>query len=269
MKLFKTIHKKKAALITFLIAIVLFLMFFIFGLNYYDPPITYEIQLAFSSSYELNKLIEEESLTSKNKIKSVQLIKSKPNTNSTKTNNLLNEKESQVLIKNKTQKQEFPKPIENDIKNKILKEDKKTEVSQATKNVISNLLKINKKTKTDSVISNPENLNNEKLNGSIYSTSYYTLKGKEINYGLNGRYLQSSGKVIQDCNEEGVVVVRITVSPQGDVIDADAGVKGTSNINPCLLKPAIETALLHQWYPDLNAPKKQVGFVVIKFKLGE
>jgi hypothetical protein len=64
-------------------------------------------------------------------------------------------------------------------------------------------------------------------------------------------------------------VVRITVNRQGDVVQADPGVKGTTNTNPCLLQPAKETAMLHKWYSDAKAPVQQVGFVVIQFKLGE
>jgi len=65
------------------------------------------------------------------------------------------------------------------------------------------------------------------------------------------------------------VVVRIQVNPQGDVFSADPGVKGSTNISPCLLEPAKETALTYKWFPDQNAPKEQVGFVVIQFKLSE
>ena len=65
------------------------------------------------------------------------------------------------------------------------------------------------------------------------------------------------------------MVVRITVDQQGQVIAAEPGVKGSTNVHPCLLEPAKKTALLHKWFPDSNAPTKQIGFVVINFKLSE
>ena len=65
------------------------------------------------------------------------------------------------------------------------------------------------------------------------------------------------------------MVVRITVDQQGNVVNAEPGVKGSTNVHPCLLTPARKTALLHKWFPDANAPSKQVGFVVINFKLSE
>ena len=53
------------------------------------------------------------------------------------------------------------------------------------------------------------------------------------------------------------------------MIHAEPGVKGTTNTHPCLLDPAKKTALMHEWYPDSEAPEQQIGFVVIQFKLGE
>ncbi len=65
------------------------------------------------------------------------------------------------------------------------------------------------------------------------------------------------------------MVVKIVVDRNGRVIDAEPGVKGTTNSNPCLLEPARKTALLHRWNPDPKAPSQQIGFVVVNFKLGE
>ena len=95
------------------------------------------------------------------------------------------------------------------------------------------------------------------------------LTGIGKSYGLNGRNLKSYGKVVQECNQEGTVVVRITVDKNGNVVNAEPGVKGSTNTHPCLLSPAKKTALLHKWFPDDKAPEQQIGFVLIQFKLGE
>ncbi len=108
--------------------------------------------------------------------------------------------------------------------------------------------------------------------GDPYATSYYGSPGTGSGtggYGLNGRSLVSKGKVPQECNEEGRVVVKIVVDRNGTVVSATPGVKGTTNTNPCLLEPARKTAFLHKWNLDSNAPSQQVGFVVVNFKLGE
>jgi outer membrane biosynthesis protein TonB len=108
--------------------------------------------------------------------------------------------------------------------------------------------------------------------GDPYATSYYGSPGSGSGtggYGLNGRSLVNQGKVPQECNEAGRVVVKIEVDKNGKVISAEPGVRGTTNNNPCLLEPARKTAFMHRWNLDSNAPNKQVGFVVVNFKLGE
>jgi len=108
--------------------------------------------------------------------------------------------------------------------------------------------------------------------GDPYATSYYGSPGSGSGtggYGLNGRSLVSRGKVAQECNEAGRVVVKIVVDKNGNVISATPGVKGTTNNSPCLLEPAKKTAFKHKWNLDSNAPSQQVGFVVVNFKLGE
>ncbi|MEM8509281.1 MAG: energy transducer TonB [Bacteroidota bacterium] len=106
--------------------------------------------------------------------------------------------------------------------------------------------------------------------GNPYATSYYGAPGTGGGgYGLSGRSLVSRGKVQQECNEEGRVVVRIVVDRNGKVIKATPGVKGTTNNAPCLLEPARKTAFLHQWNLDAKAPNQQIGFVEVNFKLGQ
>ncbi len=108
--------------------------------------------------------------------------------------------------------------------------------------------------------------------GDPYATSYYGSPGSGNGtggYGLNGRSLVSKGKVQQECNEDGRVVVRIVVDRNGKVIQATPGVKGTTNNAPCLLEPARKTAFLHKWNLDSKAPSQQIGFVVVNFKLGQ
>jgi len=108
--------------------------------------------------------------------------------------------------------------------------------------------------------------------GDPYATSYYGSPGSGSGtggYGLNGRSLVQKGKVPQECNQAGRVVVKIVVDRNGNVVSATPGVKGTTNNSPCLLEPAKKTAFKHKWNLDSNAPSSQVGFVVVNFKLGE
>jgi hypothetical protein len=69
----------------------------------------------------------------------------------------------------------------------------------------------------------------------------------------------------QDCNESGLVIVRIVVNNSGNVIEAVPGFKGTTNTAKCLLDPAKKIALSHKWRPDPNAPVEQIGWVKVDF----
>ena len=66
-----------------------------------------------------------------------------------------------------------------------------------------------------------------------------------------------------------MVIVRIVVNKSGNVIEAEPGVKGTTNTAQCLLDPAKKMALSHKWPADSNAPTRQIGFVSVNFKLSE
>lgn len=70
-----------------------------------------------------------------------------------------------------------------------------------------------------------------------------------------------------NCNEQGKVVVEITVDENGDVINAIAGVNGTTNKSACLLNASKIAALRTKWQPNSN--KRQVGRISYNFSLKE
>ena len=110
------------------------------------------------------------------------------------------------------------------------------------------------------------------LNGDPYAASYFGDPGTGsggVGYGLNGRGKATYQTLKQDCNESGMVIVKIIVNKNGQVIEAVPGFKGTTNTAPCLLEPAKKIALSHKWQPDPNAPTKQIGFVKVNFTLGQ
>ena len=76
-------------------------------------------------------------------------------------------------------------------------------------------------------------------------------------------------KIFQDCNESGLVIVQIEVDRSGKVVRAKAGEKGTTNKAPCLLDAARKSAMTYRFNADEKAPQTQIGFLSIRFKLGE
>ena len=110
---------------------------------------------------------------------------------------------------------------------------------------------------------------NEK--GDPNSNKYYgnTGSGSGGNYNLAGRKALSKPIEQPNCQEEGVVVVRITVDKNGKVIKAVPGAKGSTNTADCLLKPAKEAALKTIWNADDKAPSNQVGTIIYRFSLSK
>ena len=84
-----------------------------------------------------------------------------------------------------------------------------------------------------------------------------------MGYGLNGRGVPTK-QIYKQCNEYGLVVVKIVVNRSGKVIAAN-WCKGTTNNASCLLEPAKKIALSHKWPQDNDAPERQIGFVSINF----
>lgn len=108
--------------------------------------------------------------------------------------------------------------------------------------------------------------------GDLNAKSYYgTGKGLDGdgNYRLGGRKALNKEKFVQDCNESGIVVVKIEVNQSGKVVRATPGVKGTTNSASCLMQPAKRAALATRFNSDSKAPVKQVGTIIYQFKLSE
>ena len=283
MEFLNTPHKKKSAGLTAIFAVLFLSLFFVLGLTYYDPPVSYGMEVNFGTSTkgsgneQPQELVESRpAVVAKNTVEKTQVNTTQPPPKPIKVGDVVTEKESIVTLPEKETVIKEVQP-ETKIPEKVTEatpQKKVSKVSEATKNVVSNLLK--NKTQQGEVIEGEGGDviagDKGKQTGDLYSSSYYNtagLVGKGKGYGLNGRNLQSNGKVVQECNQEGIVVVRITVNNQGNVVFAEPGVKGSTNTHPCLLEPAKKTALLHKWYADTKAPFEQVGFVVIQFKLGE
>ena len=284
MIIFDSPHKKKSASITFVVALLLVILFFGLGLTYYDPPIDYGMEISLGNTVLNSGNIKKQNQES-NKLNGVGKDQSsvKPTSKSNvkinpskKSKSVLTERKSSISIPKKEssikQNQDPNKLKENNKIEKLPIKKENPKVSKTTKNIVSNLLKknsqLNEELSNNSLKGLDENIQNE----SGYSSTYYNnmiFGSYTKGYGLNGRSLKSKGKVLQECNEQGLVVVRISVNRQGEVVSAEPGVKGTTNTHPCLLDPAKKTAQLHKWFPDDDAPELQIGFVVIQFKLGE
>jgi len=86
-------------------------------------------------------------------------------------------------------------------------------------------------------------------------------------YSLKGRKAISKPIPKYICNEEGIVVVEVTVDQTGKTLNAIVGIKGTTNKASCLLDQARIAAMNTKWESDSDAPAKQVGKIIYNFSL--
>ena len=282
MKYLKTPHERKSAVLTSIIAALLLLLLSFFGLQYFDPPISYGMEVNFGTSTQgKGKIQPTKAVASQPKPKPQQLKPTPVEPQAEKAvAKVLTQKEESIPVVKKvpkkvSPKEETPKKVEpKKIEKKTPPTPPKPTVAASTKSILSNVLNAKKQEGEEKAGEGNDTVAGDKgkTEGNPYANSYYNkagLGGNGKGFGLNGRNLQSNGAVTQECNQEGIVVVRITVNQQGQVMTAEPGVKGSTNVHPCLLEPAKKTAFLHRWFPDNNAPTIQTGFVVINFKLSE
>jgi TonB family protein len=91
--------------------------------------------------------------------------------------------------------------------------------------------------------------------------------GNGISFSLDGRTSLSLPKPNYPGNEEGVVVVKVTVDKNGLVKTAETGVRGSTTSDPNLLAEAKKAALKAKFNVDANAPAVQVGTITYRFVL--
>ncbi len=94
-----------------------------------------------------------------------------------------------------------------------------------------------------------------------------TGKGSSGNsFSLAGRSLTGSlPKPVEGCNEDGVIVVEITVDKTGNVTGAQAILRGSRNLTNCLRKAAEEAAMRARFNSDANAAAYQSGTITYTF----
>jgi TonB family protein len=91
--------------------------------------------------------------------------------------------------------------------------------------------------------------------------------GNGPSFSLAGRDALSLPKPAYPGNEQGVIVVAVTVDKYGKVTNAEPGVQGTNTYNPDLMKAAREAALKARFNADPKAAAFQKGTITYRFVL--
>jgi outer membrane biosynthesis protein TonB len=274
MSVLDTKHKRKSAVITVLILMLLIFGIFNYGMQYIDPPEEYGLAINFGDSNvgsgepvretkkaSTSKIVEkQEVLEEELKEAPKEIIKEEVLTDDTAKDVPVVE---EVIEEKKV-------PVEEIIKKEIPKVKPKPKPSKETTDALNSLLNGN----SDKGL--PKGEGDDKVEGvkgnakgDLDSSKYYgnTGSGSGGNYNLAGRKALSKPKQQPDCQEEGIVVVRITVDKNGVVISAIPGVKGSTNTADCLTIPAKQAALNTKWNADSKAPAMQIGTITYKFSL--
>ncbi|WJJ97509.1 energy transducer TonB [Algibacter luteus] len=282
MKYFKTKHEKNSAKLTALIAIILLLLLFVVGTTYMDPPEEYGVAVNFGNSdfgkgnVQPLKPVKSEPLKIEEPPQP-DVSKSEPTKSSeTKEEVLTQEDAESIAIKKQKEAEARAKAIA-DAKAKaeadrIAKEKREQEEKKKKLDALIGGVSKSEGSETGSEGNDNQSGDKGQLDGNPYAPSYFGGQGTGsggVGYGLNGRGNASFQRLKQDCNESGMVIVKIVVNQSGNVVSAEPGQKGTTNTAPCLLEPAKKIALSHKWPADPKAPTRQLGFVSVNFKLSQ
>ncbi len=282
MKYLETIHQRNSARITVLITLLLFLLLFFVGPQYLDPPEEYGVAVNFgttdvgSGNKPLSQPREavEEQVVEESQPETSQ---SEPTTSTEKTEDVMTQEDAEAIAIKKQKEAEAKAKAEAERierEKREAEERKKREEEEKVKSIDNLIGGVKNSNGTDDGGEGDDTVGGNKgqLDGDPYAPSYFGGSGPGkggVGYGLGGRGKPSRQIYKQDCNEYGLVVVRIEVNRQGKVVKATPGIRGTTNTAPCLLEPAKKIALSHKWPADSNAPTTQVGFVSINFDIGQ
>jgi protein TonB len=273
MTVLNTTHKRKSAAITALLLMLLIFGIFNYGMQYLDPPEEYGLAINFGdSNFGSGAPVLKSKKSASKKVKKeaavVKEVKETPK-ETIKEEIITNNTSKRVPVVEKV-KEKKATPIKEVVEKLIPKEIPKPKPSKENQDALNKLLsgKSSEEKPKGEGDDAAEGVKGKK-EGDVISSKYYgnTGSGSEGNYNLAGRNAVFKPKEQPDCQEEGIVVVRITVAKNGKVMSAVAGVKGTTNTAACLLKPAKEAALKTTWNSDAAAPNIQTGTIIYKFSL--
>ena len=266
-------HKRKSAIITSILLLLMLYVIFTFGMKYLDPPEEYGLAINFGNSEVGSGEPVEKTKEASNPPKQEEVVQDKVAETSKETiqEEIITDdtaKNTHVIEKT-TEEKVAAKEVKKEVE---IKEKPKPKPSKEATDALNSLLNgtskdgVNKGEGDDKKSGVKGNKKGDPNSDKYYGNSG---SGSGGNYNLAGRRAVAKPIKKPDCQEEGIVVVSIEVDQNGKVIKAVPGVKGSTNTAQCLLKPAKEAALRTKWNADGNAPSKQRGTIIYKFSLSQ
>ena len=166
------------------------------------------------------------------------------------------ETEEAPIVEKTEQKKSEPEPEKKEVI-----EEKKPEVNKKA------LYTGKKKNKETDEVNTNESGNQGAIDGDPNAKSHSGggIGTDGVAYQLGGRSPEFKAKPIYKIQEEGKVVVIITVDRLGNVVNAIPGAKGSTTLNKYLLAKAKEAAMKTKFNPKQSAPENQQGKIVYHF----
>jgi outer membrane biosynthesis protein TonB len=310
-----TSHKRKSAVMTSIIAVLMLILMFLFGLTYLDPPEEYGIAVNFgttdfgsgnqqptealkpaaqsapeteSTEQPVEEVAEEvqeevaEASAAEEEAAEEVITQANEEAIAIKKKEEAKKREEAEARAETERRAEAERKAEADRKAEI----ERKRVAEAKRVAEEKAAQEAKRKNLDALMGGYSDDNGKadggegddnkagdkgKVTGDPNASGYYGIGGDGSggNYRLGNRKALNRPKPTYDCNEEGKVVVSISVDQSGRVFAAQAGIKGTTNSAPCLLNRAKEAALKTKFNADSKAPEKQIGAIIYNFSLSE
>lgn len=272
MKFLDTEHKRKSMTITVIVHVIILILLFYVGMKYLDPPLEEGIAVNFGTTETGSGNIQPTERIQSAPKQTTPPPVSQPKSEIREEVVTQDNEEAPVIKKEQPKKEQIETPVKEQPKKEVKKPDPKPDKS--TTDALSSILNGPKSDGTSKGGEGNDGQPGDKgsPDGDPNAKGYYgTGKGLDGdgNYLLGGRKALNKEKFLQECNEAGTVVVSIEVDRSGRVINATAGVRGTTNNSRCLLDPAKRAALATKFNADDKAPAKQIGKIIYKFSLSE
>lgn len=270
MSFFKTKEEKKSFRITVLIHVAIVLLLFLFGMKYLDPPIEQGIAVNFGTTDFGSGDVQP--------LEQVQTSPSQTQQQAETTPEPIVEEE--VVTQDEVdapviQEEEQPEQTTTPVEETPIEEPKPDpKPDESTTDALSSILNADAQEGTAQSGEGDDLQAGDKgdPDGDPNASNYYGI-GEGLDgdgdYLLGGRKAIVKKIIVQDCNQEGIVVVDIDVDRNGNVTKAIPGVRGTTNNSKCLLDPAKQAAIETKFNSDSDAPSRQMGRIIYRFSLSE
>jgi len=264
--------------------LLLVLLLFVVGPGYMDPPLEYGVAVNFGSSdtgsgmVQPKEILASESTPVTEPIEEIEIVPTDESSESAASEEVLNSEDLESIAFKNTQAEKAKLEVEANEQEKaeanveldrLKKEADLKAKKKAQLDVLMGGIVADQGTDKGSEGDDDSTGDKGQLDGNPYASSYFGSSGignGGVGYGLNGRGHPNNTIVIPECDEEGTVVVKIYVNQNGTVIKAIPGEKGTTGVS-CLYDAARKTALSYKWPVDPKAPSKQIGFVIVDFRV--